>query len=126
MAVGSAAALKPPIDDLSDHAVAGLSSGGDVCGGRRPCSGDDVVSRRLGRLRGHPEPEGRLEGDDCVGGNQVRVGQEGRPDRFPGWSVVVVTETQRQRRELRDSPRKTPEKTTNKEETQGPRHYWVS
>ena len=42
-AIGSPTALKPVIDDVGDHAVAGLPSGGGVCGGWPPCSGDDVV-----------------------------------------------------------------------------------
>ena len=54
-AIGSPTALKLAVDDVGDHAVAGLPSGGDVCGGWPPCSGDDVVGRWLGRLRGHLE-----------------------------------------------------------------------
>ena len=52
-----------------DRDAAGLRSGGDVCGGRRLCSGDDVMGRRFGRRRSHPAPESRLKGDDCVGGH---------------------------------------------------------
>ena len=73
-AIGSPTALKPAVDDVGDHAVAGLPSSGDVCGGWPPCSGDDIVGRRLGRLRGHLEPERRLEGYDCVGRNKVGTG----------------------------------------------------
>ena len=40
---GSAAALHPPVDDVGDHAVTGLPSGGEVCVRRAPCSGDDVM-----------------------------------------------------------------------------------
>ena len=96
-AIGSPTALKPAVDDVGDHAVAGLPSSGDVCGGWPPCSGDDVVGRRLGRLRGHPEPERRLEGYDCVGRNKVRIGEKSLAYCSPGWPVVVVAEKWRPR-----------------------------
>jgi hypothetical protein len=52
-----------------------------------------VVARGLGRLRRHPEPDGRLEGrHDGVAGHQVRVAEQVDGDglRHPGLPAVLV------------------------------------
>jgi hypothetical protein len=72
--VGSHAALQPAVDDVGDHAVPGYPPRGGVRGRRRPVAEDDVVARRLGRLRRHPETERRLERDNRVRRHLVRSG----------------------------------------------------
>jgi hypothetical protein len=80
------------VDDVGDDAVARKPPRGLVGGRGGPLLGGHVVARRLGRLRRHPEPDGRLEGDDGVRRHQLRVAQQVLGDGrvLPGRPVVVV------------------------------------
>jgi hypothetical protein len=84
------AALEAAVDDVGDDAVARQPAGGRVSRGGRPLPRHDVVARRLGRLRRHPEPDGGLERHGGVGGHQVRVGEDAGADGLAGGPVVVV------------------------------------
>ncbi|RZS15902.1 hypothetical protein BHM03_00047822 [Ensete ventricosum] len=95
--VGPFPALQPAIDDVGDDTVARKPSGRPVGVGWRPPPGYHVVARRLGRLRGHPEPQSRLEGDGRVGGHQVWVVEQVGADGSPGRPVVVVAARRTQR-----------------------------
>lgn len=78
------------IDYVRDHTIPRLPPRRDVVAGRRPLTDHHAVARRLWRLWSHPEPDGRLEGDGGIGGHQVRVVQEVRPNGLPCLSIVVV------------------------------------
>jgi hypothetical protein len=82
------AAVFGAVDDVGDGAVAGNPPRRRVGARRRPVAEDHVVARRLGRLRRHPEPDGRLEGDHRVRGHQVRVVHQVLAYRVPGLLVV--------------------------------------
>jgi len=89
-AILSSAALQASVDDVRHSAVAWKPPGGDIGGGGSPLRGDDVVGGRLGGLRGHPEPDGGLEGDDGVGGDEIRVVDQIHSNCISALTVVVV------------------------------------
>uniref|UniRef100_A0A0E0HVR1 Uncharacterized protein n=1 Tax=Oryza nivara TaxID=4536 RepID=A0A0E0HVR1_ORYNI len=89
-AVRAVAALHAAVDDVGHHAVARHAPRRLVVAVGRPLPCHHRVARRLGRLRRHPEPERRLEGDGGVRRHQVRVAQQVGADGLPRRAVVVV------------------------------------
>jgi hypothetical protein len=89
--VAAAGAALVAVDDVGGDAVPRQGPRGHVGGGGPPLARHHVVARRLGGLRRHPEPDGRLEGDEGVVGHQLRVVQQVQaPHVLPGLAVVVV------------------------------------
>lgn len=82
--------FKSTVDDVCDRTIPGIPTGWLIGSGRVPSPGDNIMARRLGWLRGHPEPECCLEGDHRVCGNKVRVVQQVRSYGFSTPSIVVI------------------------------------
>ena len=88
--VASFPALEPTIYDVSHHSISRCSPGATVGAGRTPFSPHHVVTRRLWRLRGHPESDRRFKRDRRIGSNNVRVVYAVESESSSGRSIVVV------------------------------------
>jgi hypothetical protein len=82
--VDAVAALEPAVDDVGDDAVAGDTFDGLVRRRGGPLGGDGGMPGGLGGLLRHPEPDGGLEGDSGVDGDEVRVIEQVGADGLPG------------------------------------------
>lgn len=79
-------ALETTVDNVGDESITGRAVGSHVIRGRNVGANHDVVARGLGGPRGHPEPNGGLEG---VVGDDLR-GAEAVEAKGPAGGAVVV------------------------------------
>jgi hypothetical protein len=85
-----AVALEAAVDDVGDEAKAGRPVGRGVGGRGAVLSDHDLVARRLGAARRHPEPERRPERGLGAVGHQLRVAQAVEAQRLARRPVVEV------------------------------------
>ncbi len=65
-AIRGYATFKTTVDNVDSHAETGRTSLARIVGGGRPTASHDGMTRRLGGLGSHPEPQGGLEGDRTI------------------------------------------------------------
>ena len=87
--VAAFSALQPTVNDVGHQSISRCSPGATVGAGRTPFSRHHVVTGRLWRLRGHPEPDRRLKRDRRIASNNVWV-VYGIESDFPASRSIVV------------------------------------
>lgn len=88
--VVGAVALEPAVDDVGDEPESRRPVGGEVGGRGAVLPDHDLVARRLGPTRRHPEPERRPERRLGAVGHHLRVAQAVEAQRPPRRPVVEV------------------------------------
>jgi hypothetical protein len=88
--VVGAVALEPAVDDVGDEPEPRRPVGGEIGGRGAVLPDHDLVARRLGAARRHPEPQRRPERRLGAVGHHLRVAQAVEAQRAPRRPVVEV------------------------------------